>query len=545
VAAQAAAGADRHEDSARGSRPTGEGGTPGTREGQALRAAAGALAAGQGQAAAGAQASAGAAQPLTGARTAVGSGAAPGAASARQVSGTGIPTLQAKAGGLASSGVAGKVAGQAHLARGPSGPGGALAQPPRVDHTAVVGKGEVHTPAVPVWSTFSGGPRFDSLVSTDETDAGVSYSAGAFTDAAGFQDIMVTVIQPGGAGVIVPLFNGDTLFGTAIQVDDNAVQQGNVYVASYDYTLGGSWVEDFDLNFNLQGWSFLPGVYIHALDLGETPQTAGVYAAGWVLQADGVSDTYLAKFNTLANTVLQSASVSWTGAAGIHIGSYGAGVEVDSAGNLYYASTVYDPAVGPTAAYLRINAPFTAINWVYTPSPGNSWIDGSGIEVLRDNGGQDGSVYVIANVIDPASGGPYQSDSLIAKVNAFTGAQVWNVTYGYWGNGDYLQYGLETDDAGNAYTVGFAFVNGLGEFGHLGKFNAAGALGPWVTYGSPTYTGFTAGYAVELNNRTQDGELGHDVDVAGYTTSGTFAPIVNAFQPVYGGGGDGFVSRYR
>jgi hypothetical protein len=408
-------------------------------------------------------------------------------------------------------------------------------QAPRADPTIAVGKGGGQTPAVTVWSTFSGGPGFDSLISTDATDAGVSYSAGAVT-VAGVQDIMVTVIQPGGAGVIVPLANTDTLFGTAIQVDDNAVERGNVYVASYDYTLGGSFVEDFDLSFNLQGWSFLPGVFIRGLDLGETPQTAGVYAVGSVLQADGVSDTYFAKFNTLANTVLQSNYVFWTG-GGSHLNSFGTGVEVDSAGNLYYASTVYDAGFNPSAAYLRINAPFTAIDWVYTPSPGNSF--GTGIEVLRDNGGQDGSVYVVGNVIDTASGGPYQSDSLIAKVNAFTGAQVWNVTYGYWGGGDYLQFGLETDDAGNAYTVGFAYVNGYGEFGHLTKFDMNGGLTNFVTYGSASFSRFSAGYAVEYNSQAQD------VFVAGYTEAADFSPILNAFQPAYGGSGDGFVSRYH
>jgi hypothetical protein len=408
---------------------------------------------------------------------------------------------------------------------------------PRADPAVVVGKGGAQTPAVTVWSTFSGGPGFNSLYSTDATDAGVSYSAGAFGGSGGARDIMVTVVQPGGAGFIRPLANGDTLGGTAIQVDDNATQgRGNVYVASYDYTLGGSFVEDFDLNFNWRGGSFLPGVFIYGLDLGETSSTAGVYAVGSVLQADGVYDTYFAKFNTLANTVLQSNYVFWTDGTN-HLYSRGAGVEVDSAGNLYYASTYYDAAGNPTAAYLRINAAFTAIDWVYTPSAGNSL--GTGIEVLRDNVETDGSVYVIGNVIDTASGGPYHSDSLIAKVNAFTGAEVWNYTYGYWGIGDYQQFGLETDDAGNAYTVGLAYLNGSGEFGHLTKFDPGGGLTNFVTYGSANHSDFSAGYAVEYNDRTQD------VFVAGYTDAADFSPILNAFQPTFGGIGDGFASRYR
>jgi hypothetical protein len=228
----------------------------------------------------------------------------------------------------------------------------------------------------------------------------------------------------------------------------------------------------------------------------------------------------------------------------------GSGIVVDSAGNAYVTgavnSTDFPTKNAPQPTYggnsdafvTKINAAGTAL--IYSTYLGGTGVDG-GQGIAADSAGR---AYVIGwtTSTDFPTKNPFQStlaagdiDAFVTKINAAGSSLVYST---YLGGSD-NDYGkaIAVDSSGNAYVAGqtrstdFPTVNPLitGLLGgFVSKFNAAGSA---LVYS--TYWGEGLGIAVDTAGNAY---------VTGITSSANF-PIVNAIQPVLGGGIDAIVSE--
>ncbi len=155
-----------------------------------------------------------------------------------------------------------------------------------------------------------------------------------------------------------------------------------------------------------------------------------------------------------------------------------------------------------------------------------------------------------ASLLQTTFGGSANVDAFVSKVNAAGSALAYSTYLG--GSNDDTGRGIAVDAAGNAYVVGHtsssnfpvtpgAFqttfsINGVRGF--VSKLNAAGSALVYSTYLGGSSSGHGA-----------DAGTGIAVDAAGnaYVTGGTssldFPTTPGAFQTVYGGNDDAFVSK--
>ena len=254
-------------------------------------------------------------------------------------------------------------------------------------------------------------------------------------------------------------------------------------------------------------------------------------------------------------TLLYSSYLGGVGA------EYGAGIRADAQGNMYIGgqtasanfpiTNAIQPSYGggPRDAFVtKINAQGTTL--IYSTFLGGTNDDGATDLQLNGQGEAyligftSSATFPISNAIQPNLGGG--TDAFVAKLNA-SGSSLLFSTYMGGSGPDFATRGA-IDSSGNVYFAGdtqsgnFPVVNAyqpnlLGiQDAFLVKILADGSAVPYATYfgGSAADAGY--GAAVDTQGNPYLG---------GYTLSGNL-PLMNAFQPAFGGGaGDAFVTKFN
>ncbi len=142
-----------------------------------------------------------------------------------------------------------------------------------------------------------------------------------------------------------------------------------------------------------------------------------------------------------------------------------------------------------------------------------------------------------------SGGGGY--DAFVAKLNLSGDALVYSSYLG--GNSGDAIYGIAVDSTGNAYVTGRTFSSNFptvnpyqASYGGQGdafvtKLNSSGSALVYSTYLGGAGEGHDWGWGIAV-------DAGGNAYVAGHTYSYNF-PVANAFQPIYGGIMDAFVTK--
>ena len=235
----------------------------------------------------------------------------------------------------------------------------------------------------------------------------------------------------------------------------------------------------------------------------------------------------------------------------------GQSIAVDSAGSAYVTGTttsanfpLTNPAQPNLASSLdafvtKLNPAGTAI--VYSTYLGGNRDDFSS-NIGVDSAGNAHTIGFTESTNFPAVNARQSSnaggiDAFIAKLNSTGNAFLYSTYIG--GNGDDLGNGIAVDAAGNAYGIGDTDSTNLQTVNALRSSNAGG-VDTFVTKLNPS--GSTVLYATYAGGSGDDYGVSIAVDADGNTygigyTSSNDLPIVNALQPINGGGFDAFVVK--
>jgi len=328
-------------------------------------------------------------------------------------------------------------------------------------------------------------------------------------------------------------------------------------VLSYSSYLGGSGDDNAKgIAVDAAGNAYVTGD-TYALDYPLVGAAQGVYGGGGCTSKGCAYDAFVTKFNARGNALVYS---TYLGGANDDRGN---AIAVDAAGNAYVTGYTYSTNF-PTANALQANSAspgypdafVTKLNaagsgLVYSTYLGGIGPD-NGLGIAVDAAGAayvtgqtQSSNFPTANAAQPAySGG--SGDAFVTKLNAAGSGLVYSTYLG--GAGGESGYGIAVDGAGSAYVTGytsstnFPVVNALqAVYG-----GSRGYPDAFVTKLAPTGTAFA--YSTYLGGASQDIAYGIAVDAAGdaYVTGSTNSsnfPTKNAFQSVFGGPVDAFVSE--
>lgn len=331
-------------------------------------------------------------------------------------------------------------------------------------------------------------------------------------------DIFVTKLGQDGAMVYSTYLGGDGHdTGEGIAVDGS----GNVY-------LGGS-TGSFDF-----------------------PTTPGAYQT----TPRGGFDAFITKLNPAGSALIFSTYMGGSG------GEVTAGLALDSQGNTYVGGTTtsldlptlnaFQPQMNDIidAFVTKMNANGTAL--VYSTYLGGDELfeeEGLGLAVnsmgeVSVTGFTDATDFPLMNPIKAALV-PGRTDAFVTKFSASGSSLVYSTYLGGDGSNE-TAHDVAVDAQGNSYVTGltysgdFPVVNafqpqpgGNGD-AFVSKINSAGTAFVYSTY--------LGGFSIEIAFDIHVDEASHAY-VTGYTGSEDF-PILNPFQPQYGGFYDTFVTKF-
>jgi YVTN family beta-propeller protein len=240
----------------------------------------------------------------------------------------------------------------------------------------------------------------------------------------------------------------------------------------------------------------------------------------------------------------------------------GRDIAVDSAGNAYVIGStnsanfptttgvLQTTSAGQFDIYLtKLNSSGSAqVYSTYVGGSDNDYGDGLAIDSL-------GNAYLTGQTLSsnfPTTTGAFQttfgggqSDAFVTKLNSSGSALVYSTRLG--GNGDDRCDSIAVDFAGNAYVTGLTnssnFPTSTGAF----QITYGGSLDAFVTKlnssGSAlVYSTYLGGSALEEGFRIAV-DLAGNAYVTGYTRSSNFPTTAGAFQTIFGGSSDAFVTK--
>jgi sugar lactone lactonase YvrE len=404
-------------------------------------------------------------------------------------------------------------------------------------------------------------------------------------------DVFVTKLTPGGSALVYSTYLGgsgdDNAYGIVVDSARNVYLTGGTNSSNFPVTPGAyqpssSGLTDlFVTKLNPSGSSLLYSTHIGvagegirgfgiAVDsLGNAyitgnagpgfPTTPGAYKTGTTAFTNG----YVLKLDPTGSTAAYSTLLG-----GSNI-DYGESIAVDTSGNAYvtgYASSVDFPTTvgafqanlgGGSDAFVTVLNP-TGSGLLYSTFLGGTAND-EGFSIAVDSLGKAYLTGVTASSNFPTTKGAFQTtfgggntDAFIVKLDptqSGSASLLYSTFLG--GSGDenfqnFLRDILAVDGAGNAYVTGtttstnFPTANpiqatpGGGFDAYVAKLNAAGSGLIYSTYLGGSGDDFGRGIAVDSSR---------NVYVTGQTSSANFPITSNAFQAVFGGSTDAFVTK--
>jgi hypothetical protein len=338
----------------------------------------------------------------------------------------------------------------------------------------------------------------------------------AFTTCCGAPDAFVTKLNPTGSALVYSTYLGSppqgTTGGSSIAVDT----AGNAYVTGQT--------------------------------TGNFPTTPGAFQS--TCGANG--NAFVTKLSPTGSVLVYSTCLGGSGGGG---GDSGAGIAVDVAGDAYVTghttSADFPTTTGafqPTftsccnasdAFVTKLNPTGSAL--VYSTHLGGNGGSGITVDAL-------GNAYVTGSGSVPTTPGAFQTfgGTFVTKLNPTGSTLVYSTRLG--GNGVDTGRGIAVDFLDNAYVTGQTsstnFPTTLGAFqttkgggfydAFVTKFNPTGSALVYSTYLGGNGDDYGAGIAVDTAGNAH---------VTGYTSSSNFPTTAGAFQTIFGGSYDAFVTK--
>ncbi len=453
-----------------------------------------------------------------------------------------------------------------------------------------------------VYSTYLGGIDFDSgnaiavdsngnaYVTGDTLSLDFPITGGAYQPTlTGSVDVFITKFNPTGSALIYSTYLGgssvDHASAIALDSSGNAYITGDTNSADFPTTPGafqtifGFGAKDaFVTKLNATGSALVYSTFLGGNDLdfgygiavdssgnayitGQTssnnfPTTVGAFQTA----LNGSSDAFVTKFNSTG-----SAPLVYSTYLGGSNGNKGNAIAIDSSGNAYItgqtSSNNFPTTAGAfqTAQPSNINSAFVTkltpvslaplIYSTYLGGSGNSSANGTSIAV-----DSNGNAYVTGTTFFdfPITSGAFQTvfsgngDAFVTKFNATGSTLIYST---YLGGSDVVSgSSIALDNNGNAYITGMttsidfpvtptAFQPTLkgATDAFITKFNATGSALVYSTYLGGTINNIGHAIAVDSNGNAY---------ITGETISNDFPTTLGAFQMVYGGNDDGFVTKF-
>jgi len=394
-----------------------------------------------------------------------------------------------------------------------------------------------------IYSTYIGGSDLTEVNDLVVDNNGFAYitgytnstdydtTAGAFqtTYGGGWSDIIVTKLNTSGTGLVYSTFLGGYYFnvnlgddrGYGIAVDNS----GQVFVTGITYST----------NF---------------------PVTTGVIQSNYI---DG-GDVFVTKLNASGTALIYS---TYLGGSDIDAAF---GIKIDSNGNAYIAGKTLSNNFPTTSGAFQTFMAGGGDVFVTKINPSGSaiiystYIGGSDYDVANDIAiDNSGNVFITgeARSFDyPVTSGAYQTihegvsgagpDVFVTKLNASGSTLIYSTFIG--GSLNDIGYGIDIDTAGNAYVTGGTFSSNFDTT--AGAYQTTpGILGRDIFVTKLNPSGSVLIYSTLLGDI--DDELSYDIAVdnngsayvTGFTSSSNFDITNDAFQSVYAGNKDVFVTK--
>jgi beta-propeller repeat-containing protein len=389
-----------------------------------------------------------------------------------------------------------------------------------------------------VYSTYLGGSGDDTGFGIAVDSSGNAYVTGQ----TGSTDFPTTAgtFQPALAG------GGTDAFVTKL----NAAGNGLVY-STY---LGGSGPDEaIGIAVDSSGNAYVTGMTFST----DFPTTAGAFQTANA----GISDVFVTKLNAAGNGLVYSTYLGGSNLDSIFDG--GSGIAIDSSGNAYVTGYTFSTNFPTTAGAFqtafgggawdafvtKLNAAGTGL--VYSTYLGGNGTDtGSGVAV-----DSSGNAYVTGGTSStdfPTTAGAFQTakpgitNAFVTKLNASGSGLLYSTYLG--GSGFEFGYEIGIDSSGNGYVTGFTtsanfpttagafqtvFADGGGD-AFITELNASGSGLLYSTYLGGNGLDFAKGIALDSSGNAH---------VTGFTSSTNFPTTVGAFQTVFAGGSDAFVTK--
>src|SRR6266576_5953846 len=453
------------------------------------------------------------------------------------------------------------------------------------------------------YSSFLGGSGDDAGFAIGVDTAGNMYVAGYtfssdFPTAGALQpsrhgqanDAFVTKVNPITGlvystylgGIDPDFFHGEAATGISLDAQGDAYVTGRTYSTSFPTTAGAlqttfGGVEDgFVAELNPSGSALVYSTYVGGAGsdqaTGIAVDAAGnAYVTGITNSTDfpttpgalqtvygGVTNAFVTVFGPAGSSLVYSTYLGGTGSAGAN------GIAVDGAGNAYVTGSTATgfpvtpgvvqstPGGGGEAFVTALNAAGSAL--IYSTYLGGSGGD-KGNKIAVDAAGNAYVAGHTASTNFPTTPSAFQStfaggtiDGFVAALNSSGSALLFSTFLG--GTGSDQGKGIALDAAGNVYLVGSTDSRDFPITGTVIPADTGGGNDAFVT--ALTGTGDALVFSTHLGGNGPDGGFGIAVDSAGttYVTGVTgnigansFPITPGAFQPLFGGINDAYVTR--
>jgi len=371
---------------------------------------------------------------------------------------------------------------------------------------------------------------------TNTNTAGVIATSGAYQTkfAGGAHDAFVAKFNPGGTALLWGTYYGGTAddkgYGIAVDKNDNA------YITGYTQS----------------GGIATPGAYQTA-KLGSPSAIYNAFAAKLNANGDLVWSTYYGGFITQAFDIALDAGNN------VYIAGYTAQTTspLIASPGAYHTFFGGGGAISPCDAFIaKINSAGTALVWgTYYGGGGNEVIQGIAVDGSSNNVYVTGYTSSSDSIATPGgyrtvySGGSTYGDPFVAKFNSTGTVLTWGTYYGGYGDDSGNRIVLGTNDT--VYITGFTYSStgistaGAYQFAYAGggnsdafaaKFNPVNSALIWGTYYGGTGTEVGSAIALDATN---------NVYITGFSTSTTGIASSAAYQTLYKGSDDVFVTKFN